>query len=97
MTRHEGRKNEPTETSLANQIREAVKESGLSVYELAKMADVDQSNLNRFLNGTRENLTLQVVERLFSVLGLTLVRNKPTQKRRRTSEKPRDEMPGPKA
>ena len=49
MTRHEA-KTPPTTPSLADHIREAARESGLSVYRLAKEAEVDQSTLNKFLD-----------------------------------------------
>lgn len=75
MARHEAKK-DAGESGLADQIRQAASESGLSVYALAKAADVDQSTLNKFLAGDRPNLRLDVVERLFKVLGITLTRRK---------------------
>jgi hypothetical protein len=62
------------ELGLADHIRRAVRESDLSVYRLAKDAEVDQPTLNKFMNGTRDNLTLGVADRLFRVLGLRVVR-----------------------
>ena len=62
--------------SLADQLREAARESGLSVYRLAQLAEVDQSTLNKFLAGDRDNLRLDVADRLFRVLGLRVVRRK---------------------
>jgi plasmid maintenance system antidote protein VapI len=73
------------ELSLADHIRNAAKESGLSVYRLAKDANVDQPTLNKFLNGLRPNLTLEVADRLFRVLGLRVV-----QKRTRKSRPPQE-------
>src|SRR5947209_6326342 len=67
--------------SLADQIREAARESGLSVYRLAKDAQVDQSTLNKFLAGDRDNLTLEIADRLLRVLGLRLVRERRRPKR----------------
>jgi plasmid maintenance system antidote protein VapI len=63
-------------TSLADLLREAARDSGLSVYRLAKEAEVDQSTLNKFLNGGRDNLTLGVADRLFRVLGLRVTRTR---------------------
>jgi hypothetical protein len=37
----------------------------LSVYRIAKETGVDQSTLNKFLGGTRDNLRLDVADRLF--------------------------------
>jgi plasmid maintenance system antidote protein VapI len=54
-------------------LRDAIDESGLSIYALAKDAQVDQSTLNKFARGERDDLTLSVAERLFEVLGLEVV------------------------
>jgi plasmid maintenance system antidote protein VapI len=62
--------------SLADHIRSAARESGLSVYRLAKDANVDQATLNKFMNGTRDNLTLEVADRLFRALGLRVIRRR---------------------
>lgn len=59
--------------SLAGRIRKAAVASGESVYRLAQLADLDQSTLNKFLNGTRPNLRLDMADRLCRVLGLHLV------------------------
>ena len=66
--------------SLAQHIRQAAADSGYSVYRIAQEADVDQSTLNKFLNGTRDNLRLDVADRLFRVLGLRVVRRRMTRK-----------------
>ncbi len=51
--------------SLANYLRRAAANCGLSVYRIAKETDIDQSTLNKFLNGARDNLRLDVADRLF--------------------------------
>ena len=63
---------------LADLLRQAISQSGLSVYEIAKQASVSQSNLNQFVNGDREQVTLATASRIFSVLKIrvTLPRNK---------------------
>ena len=76
MARREARKTECDETSLADLIRQAARESGLSIYQLAIEGEVDQSTLNKFLNGTRPNIRLDVADRLFQVLGIGIVRRK---------------------
>jgi plasmid maintenance system antidote protein VapI len=70
------------EPSLADHLRQAAKESGLSVYRLAKEAHVDQGTLNKFLAGIRPNLTLEVADRLFRVLGLRVVHRRRTTPKR---------------
>jgi transcriptional regulator with XRE-family HTH domain len=57
-------------TSLAAILRQSAQRSGLSVYQIAKESGVDQSTLNKFLNGDRENLRLDVADRLFRFFGL---------------------------
>jgi hypothetical protein len=67
--------------SLADHIRQAARESGLSVYRLAKESGVDQSLLNKFLTGSRPNLRLDMADRLFRVLGLRVVQKRPRKSR----------------
>ena len=61
--------------SLADCIRTAADESGLSVYQIAKETGISQAALNRHLNGTRENIRLDVADRLFSFFGLRVIGN----------------------
>jgi transcriptional regulator with XRE-family HTH domain len=70
------RPDDDNEPSLADQIRRAAAESGLSVNRIAKESGVDQSLLNKFLTGTRPNLRLDMADRLFRFLGLRVVRNR---------------------
>src|SRR4051812_12649329 len=63
MTQREERP--PEAKSLAEHIREAARESGLSVRQIATEADLDQSTLNKFLKGERQNLRLDMADRLF--------------------------------
>ena len=72
--RHDSKNHD--ELSLADHIRRAAEESGLSVNRLATIARVDQSTLNKFLTGSRPNLRLDIAERLFQVLGLKVVRDR---------------------
>jgi len=60
-------------SGLAVLIRNAADESGLSVYRIAKDAGVDQSTLNKFLNGQRDNLRLDVADRLFQFFKIRVV------------------------
>jgi len=62
--------------SLADRIRAAARESGKSVYQIAKDAAVDQGNLCKFLNGDRDHIRLDVAERLLRVLGFIIVRKR---------------------
>jgi plasmid maintenance system antidote protein VapI len=51
--------------SLGEHLRSAAKDCGLSVYRIAKETGTDQSTLNKFLAGTRDNLRLDIADRLF--------------------------------
>ena len=74
MTRPETKIPDENPPTLADHIRDAARESGLSVYRLAIEAEVDQSTLNKFLNGSRPNLRLDIADRLFRFLGLRVVK-----------------------
>lgn len=67
---------------LAAVLRQAANESGLSVYRIAKDAGVDQSTLNKFLNGQRDNLRLDVADRLFAFFKIRVVLPKATRRGR---------------
>ena len=60
--------------TLADTLRHYAAQSALSVNQLAQKGGVDQSNLNRFLNGSQANVRLDVAERLMKVLGLKVTR-----------------------
>ena len=60
--------------SLAAILRSHIRRSGLSVYQIARDSGVDQSTLNKFMNGDRINLRLDVTDRLFRFFGLRVVR-----------------------
>ena len=69
---------------LATILRDAARRSGLSVYQIAKDSGVDQSTLNKFLKGDRNNLRLDVADRLFKFFGLRVTRR--PQRRRRQAD-----------
>jgi len=56
---------------LEEQLREALRKTGLSHHELARRSGVSQPVLSRFLNGQR-SLTLPVAAKLCRALGLRL-------------------------
>jgi len=62
---------------LADQLRRAIRESGLSPYRVATDAGVDRAVLSRFLRGER-GLNLDTASRICELLGLMLQR---TEKR----------------
>ena len=50
-------------------VREAIRESGLTLKELGEKTGVDPSVLSRFVNGKR-GLTLETIDRLAPTLGI---------------------------
>ena len=61
-----------TVRTLTAQLRDEIRDSGMSVRELGKKADVDDGMIHRFLSDER-GLTTATVDRLALVLGLKLV------------------------
>jgi transcriptional regulator with XRE-family HTH domain len=64
-----------TRKSVAQQLRQAVEDSGLSFHELGRRADVNAAQLSRFMTAGRD-LTLAVASRLCAVLGMDLVQSR---------------------
>jgi len=59
-----------------------MKDSGLSTHELAKIADVTQPVICRFLNGTR-GINLTTAAKLAEAMGLEL---KPTKRQKKVNK-----------
>ena len=57
------------------QLRRAINESGMSRYALWKATGVAQSTLSKFMAGQR-GLSLESIDKLVDVLGLTLTSQK---------------------
>jgi plasmid maintenance system antidote protein VapI len=64
---------EQQRTALADALRKAIQDSGLSYNELRRRAGVNQAQVSRFMVGERD-LTLQVASRLCLSLGYELVK-----------------------
>ena len=60
---------------LSDQIRQAVKKSGLSRYRICKLAGIDQGAMSKFM-AAKVGLTLATLDRLGEVLGLELKKRK---------------------
>lgn len=59
------------ESYLEDQIRKAIKKSGISGYRLAKISGVSQGAISRFINGKR-NITLPTASKLVKALKLEM-------------------------
>lgn len=65
--------------ALQDQLRQAVHDSGLSVYAVAKGSGIAQPVLHRFVAGERD-LTLATASRLADYFGMRLTRPKRPKK-----------------
>lgn len=59
--------------SVVDQLRKAIKDSGLTQYRIAKDSGVPQPVVNRFINGER-GLSFETAAKLCSLLRLRLTR-----------------------
>ena len=57
--------------TFSDQLRQAIRDSNESLYEIARRADVDDGQLYRFVSGAR-GLTTKTLDRLCEYLGLEL-------------------------
>jgi hypothetical protein len=58
------------------QLRAAIRSSGLTVYRLAKLSGIGDDRIHRFLQGIR-TLTLPAAAKVCDVLGLELTQIRP--------------------
>ena len=64
---------QPTKQSLLSaQIRQAVRESGMSMLAVARAVATDKATMSRFLSGER-GLRLSTIDKLGTLLGLRIV------------------------
>ena len=61
----------PPRVSLADQLRQAINESGLTQYRIAKESGVQQTILSRFATGER-NVQLDTADKLAAYFGMSL-------------------------
>jgi hypothetical protein len=58
--------------SLADQLRKAVTDSGLSVYRIAKDSGVSQAVLQRFITGDRKNIRIDTADKVATFFQMRL-------------------------
>lgn len=63
--------------SIADQLRRAIDESGLSRYQIAKETGIDESALAKFYNGQR-GLSMSALNSLGECLQLTIILGRKT-------------------
>jgi transcriptional regulator with XRE-family HTH domain len=67
---------------LTDQLRQAIAQSGMTRYEIAKRTGVSEATLSRFYTGTRPGLSMQALDALGECLGLKIVSTRKTSKRK---------------
>ena len=65
---------------IATTLRKVARQRRLSVYRIAKDTGLNQSGLNQFFNGTKDELRLSTVQALFDYLGLEIKQRKITRR-----------------
>jgi len=68
--------NQPKPTHLSEQIRRAVRDSGMSMLAVARAVETDKATMSRFLSGER-GLRLATIDKLGALLGLRVVGRTP--------------------
>jgi len=63
------------DTRVAKQLKAAIKASGMTVYEIAKRAEIEPDSLYKFLKGDRD-MYVGTLGAIAEVLGLELVSRK---------------------
>lgn len=67
--------------TLTDQLRQAIEDSGLTRYEIAKRTGIDQATLSRFV--TRKlGLSMEALDALGECLGLSIVSTRKPTKRK---------------
>jgi ribosome-binding protein aMBF1 (putative translation factor) len=61
----------PPKTSWNELVRTAIRESGLSLYAIAKQADIDVAPIQRFM-ADKHGMTLATAEKLAPIIGLKI-------------------------
>ena len=69
-------------TSMSDIVRRAIRQCGLSQYQIAKQTDISEGGLSRFMRGQRD-LTLGKLEEIADVIGVKLVITKKRRKKGR--------------
>ena len=59
-------------TSLSDELRQAVEQSGLSRYSVWQQTGIDQGTMSKFMAGAR-GLSLESIDKLADLLGLHVV------------------------
>jgi transcriptional regulator with XRE-family HTH domain len=67
--------------NLVDQLREAIRESGQSLYQLGQTTGVSRDRISRFLRGER-SIDVEAAAKLCEALGYHLEKDKPRRERK---------------
>ena len=73
--------------SVSQTLKDAIRDAGVSRYQISRGSGLSQSALSRFMSGER-TLDLTSVDKLADYLGLELRSSRPSSARKRQQEKP---------
>lgn len=68
-------------TTMSDRVREAIKTSGLTRYQIAKQSGVTEGALSRFVAGERD-MTLRTLERIAPLIGVRLTVSRPRRRQK---------------
>jgi transcriptional regulator with XRE-family HTH domain len=77
----------PRPLTLVDQIREAVRESGMGIRELGRVSGVDPSRISRFMRG-QSSIDVAAASAICEALGYELTKSRNTGAARRGSIRP---------
>jgi transcriptional regulator with XRE-family HTH domain len=67
---------------LTDQLRQAIAQSGMTRYEIAKQTGISEATLSRFFTGARAGLSMQALDALGECLSLKIVSGRKSSKRK---------------
>jgi len=57
---------------LSDQVRQAIRDAGVSQYRISQQTGIDASALSKFVRGQRAGLSMESLDQLGEYLGLTI-------------------------
>jgi transcriptional regulator with XRE-family HTH domain len=72
----------PKNGTLSTQLRHLIDQSGMSRYRICNRIGLAESAMSRFMSGER-GLSMEVLDRLFSLLNLRVVAGQASERKRR--------------
>jgi DNA-binding Xre family transcriptional regulator len=70
--------------TISDQLRDAIEAADVTLYRIAKDAEVDWGTLKRFVDGTRPDIHISTVDKVCEQLGLELEPKKKERGKKRS-------------